>query len=133
MDKVRFFKSEKWNSTHRVVQLDDDLIVRFIKTGFKNGDNRLYLVIEESAHDGLQGSEAVSGLIMTEDECLEKYGNSFLITGNSHSVSDNMETWPPSEDYDYVKHIKHLIGKNHNDQDLGRAVRNYQLKQTSNG
>ena len=124
MNKVRFFKSEKWNGSHSVVQLDDDLIVRFIKTGFKNGDNKLYLVVEESAHDGLQGSEAVSGLIMTEDECLEKYGSSY-------SVSDNLEAWPPSEDYDFVKAIKHLINENLNDGDLGKAVRAYQLKQTN--
>ena len=124
MDKVRFFKSKKWNSSHSVVQLDDDLIVRFIKTGFKRGEGRLYLVIEESAHDGLQGSEAVSGLIMTEDECLEKYGSSY-------SVSDNLEAWPPSEDYDFVKVVNHLINENLNDGDLGKAVRAYQLKQTN--
>ena len=120
MDKVRFFKSKIWNSSHSVVQLDDDLIVRFIKTGFKNGKEKLYLVIEESAHDGLQGSEAVSGLIMTEEECLEKYGSSYSISN-----------WPPSEDYDFVKTIKHLVNENHNDQDLGRVVRAYQLKQTN--
>ena len=121
MDKVRFFKSKKWNSSHSVVQLDDDLIVRFIKTGFKNGKEKLYLVIEESAHDGLQGSEAVSGLIMTEEECLEKYGSSYSISN-----------WPPSEDYDFVKAIKHLINENPNDLELGIAVRDYQLNQINN-
>ena len=82
-------------------------IVRFIPTGFTDGDTRLFYVMKESPYDGLEPGNVVNADVLSDKEIETVFGIKLPI--NANPISRTIKTTP-------------------NDKELGTAIRNRQVK-----
>ena len=87
--------------------VNDDHLIRFIPTGFTDGDSRLFYVIEESPYDNLQSGTVDSFDVLDNKDIETVFGIQLPAEGNP--ISRTIKTIP-------------------NDKELGSALRNRQVK-----
>ena len=84
-----------------------DAVVRFIPTGFTDGDERLFYVIREAAYDQLFTGSVVEADVLSDKEIETVFGTKLPI--NANPISHTIKTTP-------------------NDKELGTALRDRQVK-----
>ncbi len=95
-------------STATIYNLEtSDEVVRFIPTGFTDGDERLFYVIKESPYTALWPGSVVSTDVLSDKEIETVFGIKLPI--NANPISRMIKTTP-------------------NDKELGTAIRNRQVK-----
>ena len=85
----------------------EDEVVRFIPTGFTDGDERLFYVIKESPYTAIWPGSVVSADVLSDKEIETVFGIKLPI--NANRISHTIKTTP-------------------NDKELGTAIRNRQVK-----
>ena len=95
-------------STATIYNLEtEDGVMRFIPTGFTNGDTRLFYVMKESPYDGLEPGTIVNADVLSDKDIELAFGIKLPIT--SMPISRTIKTTP-------------------NDKELGTAMRDRQVK-----
>jgi|TARA_R100000084_G_C4647907_1_gene147881 hypothetical protein len=95
-------------STATIYNLEtEDEVVRFIPTGFTDGDERLFYVIKESPYTAIWPGSVVSADVLSDKEIKTVFGIKLPI--NANPISHTIKTTP-------------------NDKELGTALRDRQVK-----
>ncbi len=90
---------------------EQDYVVRFIPTGFTNGDTRLFYVIKESPYDSLEPGSVVNADVLSVEDIELAFDIKLPIT--SKPISRTIKTTP-------------------NDKDLGATLRGRQIELENN-
>lgn len=86
-----------------------DAVVRFIPTGFTDGDERLFYVIKETAYDQLFTGSVVETDVLSDKDVKSRFGVKLPIKPGIIAISRTIKSTP-------------------NDKELGTAIRNRQVK-----
>jgi hypothetical protein len=89
--------------------LQTDEVLKFIPTGFTNGDDRLFYVIKESPYNQLEPGSVVSADVLSDKEVESVFGVKLPTKSGLITISRTIKTTP-------------------NDKELGTAIRNRQVK-----
>lgn len=86
-----------------------DAVVRFIPTGFTDGDERLFYVIHEAAYDQLFTGSVVEADVLSDKDIESRLGVKLPIKSGIITISRTIKSTP-------------------NDKELGTALRDRQVK-----
>jgi len=86
-----------------------DAVVRFIPTGFADGDERLFYVIHETAYDPLFTGSVVEADVLSDKDIESRLGVKLPIKSGIITISRTIKTTP-------------------NDKDLGTTLRHRQVE-----
>jgi len=86
-----------------------DAVIRFVPTGFTDGDERLFYVIHEAAYDQLFTGSVVETDVLSDKDIESRFGLKLPIKPGIITISRTIKSIP-------------------NDQALGRAIRERQTK-----